>query len=56
VIDPHKWDDEKGCRLCHTSNLAFLYPEDGDNIIPTKDGTTQTTGTAKKKKKKKTLP
>ena len=51
VIDPHKWDEENGCRLCHTSNLAFLYPEDGDNIIPTKDGThtqtTQTTGTAK---------
>ena len=39
VIDPYKWNKENGCRVCHKSNLANLYPEDGGTIIPTKDGT-----------------
>jgi hypothetical protein len=44
VIDRYKWNKDNGCRLWYKSNLAIsYYPEDGGNIIPTKDGTqTQT--------------
>jgi len=39
VIDPYNWNKDSGCNLCHKCNFAILYPEDGGNIIPTKDGT-----------------